>query len=93
MGGVPLPSSARGAQALSTQALLNMAAETGLGLSQPPATREAWAQLARALDIKVIHIAGETPGRGGAVPSGGFSSCPSICPPALGPRCPRDILL
>jgi len=41
---------------LLKQALCNLAADHGLdGL--PPATREGWAQLARSLGIKVIHVA------------------------------------
>ncbi|MBU6214526.1 saccharopine dehydrogenase NADP-binding domain-containing protein [Patescibacteria group bacterium] len=38
------------------QALLNIAADTGKK-NEIPATREGWAQLARELGIKVIHIA------------------------------------
>ncbi|MSU74250.1 homospermidine synthase [Candidatus Kaiserbacteria bacterium] len=38
------------------QALLNIAADTGVQ-TQVPKTREAWALLARELSIKVIHIA------------------------------------
>lgn len=38
------------------QALLNIAADTGVQ-SEKPKTREAWAQLAKDLGIKVIHIA------------------------------------
>jgi homospermidine synthase len=39
------------------QALLNIAADTGHALEREPASREEWGQLARALGIKVIHIA------------------------------------
>src|SRR5580704_12309769 len=38
------------------QALLNIAADTGLG-SLTPETREGWAMLANTLGVKVIHIA------------------------------------
>ena len=38
------------------QALLNIAADTGLG-SATPATRQDWATLAETLGVKVIHIA------------------------------------
>jgi len=38
------------------QALLNIAADTGLDRPEP-ATREEWAQLSRALGVKGIHIA------------------------------------
>ena len=41
---------------LVKQALLNIAADTGLG-SEVPASRAAWAELARKLGVKVIHIA------------------------------------
>jgi homospermidine synthase len=41
---------------LVKQALLNMARDEGRNIDVP-ATREEWAQLARSLDIKVIHIA------------------------------------
>ncbi|EKV32067.1 Homospermidine synthase [Caenispirillum salinarum AK4] len=39
------------------QALLDMAAETGAAEATAPADREGWARLAKALGIKVIHIA------------------------------------
>ena len=38
------------------QALLNIAADTGLALPEPR-SREEWARLAQALGVKVIHIA------------------------------------
>ncbi|MDB5489909.1 MAG: homospermidine synthase, partial [Reyranella sp.] len=38
------------------QALLNMAADTGMAAAVP-ASSAAWAKLARTLDVKVIHIA------------------------------------
>jgi homospermidine synthase len=38
------------------QALLNIASDTGVKVSTPT-TREAWAQLATTLNVKVIHIA------------------------------------
>jgi len=38
------------------QALLNIAADTGRDAAAP-ATREGWAELARTLGVKVIHIA------------------------------------
>jgi homospermidine synthase len=38
------------------QALLNIAADTGVQTAEPT-TREGWAQLARQLGIKVVHIA------------------------------------
>lgn len=38
------------------QALLNMAHETGRSVSVPE-TREGWAQLAHALNMKVVHVA------------------------------------
>jgi homospermidine synthase len=41
---------------LVKQALLNLARDNGID-SPVPATREAWAWLAKQLDIKVIHIA------------------------------------
>jgi homospermidine synthase len=41
---------------LVKQALLNIAADTGLE-HEEPASREAWAQLAQQLGVKVIHIA------------------------------------
>ena len=44
------------ASAFVKQALLNIAADTGLTVDVP-AHRDDWAQLARALNIKVIHIA------------------------------------
>ncbi len=44
------------ASAFVKQALLNIAADTGL-TADMPAHRDDWAQLARALNIKVIHIA------------------------------------
>ena len=37
-------------------AMLNMAADTGLQVA-PPSSREDWAALARALGVKVIHVA------------------------------------
>lgn len=37
-------------------ALLNMAADTGLALT-PPESRRSWAELARRLGVKVIHVA------------------------------------
>jgi homospermidine synthase len=39
------------------QALLNIARDTGQAPAAPPATREAWAGLAQALGIRVIHVA------------------------------------
>ena len=39
------------------QALLNMAADTHAKLKDPPADYEAWAALARRLEVKTIHIA------------------------------------
>jgi homospermidine synthase len=39
------------------RALLNIAADTGHALEREPASREEWGQLARALGIKVIHVA------------------------------------
>ena len=41
---------------LVKQALLNIAADTGVDAGRP-ATREAWGQLAQKLGVKVIHIA------------------------------------
>ena len=41
---------------LVKQALLNVAADTGVDVT-PPRSREAWARLAQTLGIKVIHIA------------------------------------
>ncbi|MFO1220570.1 MAG: saccharopine dehydrogenase C-terminal domain-containing protein [Burkholderiaceae bacterium] len=41
---------------LLKQALLNLAADEGLGTAEP-ATREDWARLAQRLDVRVIHIA------------------------------------
>ncbi|MEY4762608.1 MAG: homospermidine synthase [Pseudomonadota bacterium] len=38
------------------QALLNIAADTGLAVAEPT-TREGWAQLSRQLGIKVVHVA------------------------------------
>jgi len=38
------------------QALLNIAADSGIA-TEPPKTREGWSELAARLDIKVIHIA------------------------------------
>jgi homospermidine synthase len=43
--------------ALAKQALLNMAADTGTALRRPPASYEEWADLARRLEVRVIHIA------------------------------------
>lgn len=40
---------------LVKQAMLNIAADTGLAI-QPPRSREAWASLAITLGVKVIHI-------------------------------------
>ncbi len=39
------------------RALLNMAADTGTDVKEPPASYEDWAALARRLEVKVIHIA------------------------------------
>jgi homospermidine synthase len=41
---------------LVKQALLNIAADTGVEVAQP-ATRDGWARLAQRLGIKVIHVA------------------------------------
>jgi homospermidine synthase len=41
---------------LLKQALLNLAADTGLGAPRP-ASREEWARLAQQLGVKVIHVA------------------------------------
>lgn len=39
------------------QALLDIAADTGIAVGEDPKTREAWAQLAMDIGVKVIHIA------------------------------------
>ncbi len=44
------------ASAFVKQALLNIATDTGVA-AEKPASRRNWAELARRLDIKVIHIA------------------------------------
>jgi homospermidine synthase len=53
---------------LVKQALLNIARDTGFAGAKP-ATRDQWAKLAHALDIKVIHIA-ERDTQVSAVPKG-----------------------
>ncbi|HEX6705978.1 MAG TPA: saccharopine dehydrogenase NADP-binding domain-containing protein [Albitalea sp.] len=42
---------------LVKQALCDMAAQTGLAPPVAPTTRRGWAELARQLDVRVIHIA------------------------------------
>ncbi|HYD31168.1 MAG TPA: saccharopine dehydrogenase C-terminal domain-containing protein [Azospirillaceae bacterium] len=39
------------------QAMLNIARDIGVTVAEPPRTREGWAGLAKALGIKVIHVA------------------------------------
>jgi homospermidine synthase len=43
--------------ALVKQALLNIAADSHVAVAEMPASYEEWAELARKLEIKVIHIA------------------------------------
>ena len=38
------------------QAMLNIAADLGLGIAEPT-TRDGWAQLAKKLDVRAIHVA------------------------------------
>jgi homospermidine synthase len=42
---------------LVKQALLNIAADTGVDTGGVPASRQAWAELAQTLGVKVIHVA------------------------------------